>query len=120
MQKIPVIPIDPVRQTLPSDPEVYVIARPASMLDDEKRSEVGFNHQGMAPALQVIAAECWIAMVECNLEYEDGKKVFSPGMTFEAFVAAMTALWRHDARLVSEIHAVVRAANPHWDPSGNV
>jgi hypothetical protein len=37
-------------------------------------------------------------------------------MSYEEFVADMTAIWQYSPDLFWKMHEVVREANPHWDP----
>jgi hypothetical protein len=38
-------------------------------------------------------------------------------MSFETFLAGLTAVWEHDANIFWEMHNVVRDVNPQWQPA---
>ena len=107
-----------VTRTLPSDDEISITVRPATVLDESARLDVGFNNQPNAPILQVMMAEIWLVMVKCNIQVEGkGDKtepLFTPNMTWDNFVAAGSALWNYAPQVLEEIHQVVREVNPQW------
>jgi hypothetical protein len=44
---------------------------------------------------------------------EDEEPLLGAGMSYEAFVAGMTAVWQYSPDLFCKMHEVVREANPH-------
>ena len=49
-------------------------------------------------------------------EDEGSQRFLQAGMSYEEFVAAMTAVWQYSADLFWKMHEIVCEANPHWNP----
>ena len=47
---------------------------------------------------------------------EGSQRFLKTGMSYEEFVAGMTAVWRYRADLFWKMHEVVREVNPYWNP----
>jgi hypothetical protein len=63
------------------------------------------------------AVEIWLAVTECNILDENDQPLLRAGMTYEAALASLTAIWNYDPEVFWEIHGIVRDANPQWSPA---
>ena len=64
----------------------------------------------------IAIVETYLTLVECDIVTEHEQPLPRPGMSYDEFVAGMTAIWQYSADLFWKMHEVVREANPHWNP----
>jgi len=75
-----------------------------------------FGDPETAMITDIAIVETYLTLVECDIVTEDEKPLLQAGVSYEEFVAGMTAVWQYSADLFWKIHEVVREANPHWNP----
>jgi hypothetical protein len=114
---VPDFQATPVQKYLEIDPEVFITVRPASLMDESRRMEYGFGGRAVAPALDVMLAEIWTTLEECNIQRENGEPLFTKQMAWDDFSAAATALWDLNPDVLFEMQKYVREVNPKWGDS---
>jgi hypothetical protein len=106
----------PQKCTLDSDPDTYVVVKPATLSDESARYEMLFSKRETAYTTDVASVELWLTCVECNILDENGEPVLRAGVSYEEFQAGLTAIWNYAPEVFWELHQAVRSVNPHWEP----
>lgn len=98
------------------DYDVTVKVKRATLADDGRRYTMLFKEADTAVMSDIALVEMWLTLQEADIAIGD-QPVFKENMSFADFSEAATHVWNYDPSLFWAIHAVVREANPRWEPS---
>ena len=94
-----------------------VTIRRATLADEGRRFEMLFGEDDTAMMTDIALVEMWLTLESADIQTAEEEPLFKPGMSFQEFSQAATALWQYDPEAFWAVHAVVREANPRWAPA---